>query len=174
MKRRIEGLPAVYLKAGEMHLTTTPTLVTTVLGSCVSVTMFAPRARAGAICHGLLPSCSEKKSCRSSCAEEFKYVDCSIRRMIEAFRALKVKPEEIQTKLFGGADMITAARRGRRCILNVGRQNIDVALTGIERAGLTLATYDVGGSGGRKLVFFTHTGEVLLKRLAHEDLPHAS
>lgn len=31
--------------------------------------------------------------------------------------------------------------------------------------GLTLITRDVGGIQGRKIFFYTHTGEVLLKRL---------
>lgn len=170
MRRRVQGLPAVYLKPGEMHLAVVPTVVSTVLGSCVSVTMFAPREKAGAICHGLLPSCLQQQGCGGGCVEGFRYVDCSIRRMLEAFRALKVRPAELQVKVFGGADLIAATRNGSRSSPTVGRQNIDTALTGIEREGLTLITHDVGGSGGRKLFFFTHTGEVLLKRLGKEEL----
>lgn len=172
MSPRPEPPAAVYLKPGEVHIAQTPTVVTTVLGSCVSVTMFAPAAGIGAICHGLLPACREKRSCDGSCTEGFKYVECSIQRMAERFKKLGIPPHEIEVKLFGGADMISAKGRGNAT--NVGRQNIDIALQALEGEGLTLATYDVGGNGGRKIHFYTHTGEVLLKRLQQADLPDAA
>ena len=48
-------LARVYLKPGELHFATGPTVVSTVLGSCVSVTMFDRLSGAAAICHALLP-----------------------------------------------------------------------------------------------------------------------
>jgi chemotaxis protein CheD len=37
-----------YLKPGEIHIADRPGIVTTVLGSCVSVTMYSPRLKTGA------------------------------------------------------------------------------------------------------------------------------
>ena len=54
------------------------TLVTTELGSCISVTMFHPESRIGAICHALLPRENMK-------GEAFRYVDTSILKMLERF-----------------------------------------------------------------------------------------
>ncbi len=48
-------LPVIHLKAGEIYIAEKPTLVATVLGSCISVTMFNNRFKIGAICHGALP-----------------------------------------------------------------------------------------------------------------------
>jgi chemotaxis protein CheD len=154
----------VYLKPGEVYITEMPTLVSTVLGSCVSVTMFHRSLAVGAICHGLLPECTGPKECDGSCADGLKYVNCSLRRMIERFRSLNINLSEIEVKLFGGADVLPA-EPNKSIALNVGRQNIASAVQGIERAGLSLTTYDVGGSFGRKILFYTHTGEILLKRL---------
>ena len=46
----------VFLRPGDVTVGKAPAEVSTVLGSCVSVTMFAERLKLGAICHALLPS----------------------------------------------------------------------------------------------------------------------
>ena len=159
-----EGLPVIYLKPGEMHLSATPSIVVTVLGSCLSITMFHRRAGLGAICHGLLPACIGEKSCNRDCADGFKFVDCSIKRMLKRFDACNIRRREIEIKCFGGADMF-GVRPEIAGIVSVGRQNIAAAQTLLESEGLVLHAIDVGGLMGRKLIFYTHTGEVLLKRL---------
>ncbi len=96
MTREDKDLPLVYLKPGEMHFSAEPAVVVTVLGSCLSVTMFCRRRKLGGICHGLLPKCGQqKKDCHGECLEGFKYVDCSIRRMVQLFSRHKVRRSEI-------------------------------------------------------------------------------
>jgi chemotaxis protein CheD len=163
-----EGLPIIYLKPGEMHISGKPSIVVTVLGSCLSVTMFHRRAGLGAICHGLLPECGKKKSCNSVCADGFKFVDCSIKRMLKRFDVHDIKRGEIQIKCFGGADMFSV-RPEMAGIVSVGKQNIVTARKMFENEGLTLHSIDVGGNQGRKILFYTHTGEVLLKRFQAND-----
>lgn len=156
-------LPVIYLKPGEIYLAEKPTLVITVLGSCVSVTMFHRPSRVGAICHGLLPQCKSGELCHGHCVEEFKYVDCSIQQMVDRFVAQGIPQSEIEVKLFGGADMLTY--KGDHDRETVGRQNVITSSKAIERERLNLVSSDVGGEFGRKILFYTHTGEVLLKRL---------
>jgi len=83
--------------------------------------------------------------------------------MAERFRSLGVGKGETEVKLFGGADVLEY--HGKHGI-SVGCQNIETALEIIGKAGLRLIVSDVGGKVGRKLRFYTHTGEVLLKRMA--------
>ena len=45
----------VYLHAGQLHVASAPTAITTVLGSCVAVCLFDPVARVGGMNHFLLP-----------------------------------------------------------------------------------------------------------------------
>jgi chemotaxis protein CheD len=163
-----EGLPVIYLKPGEMHISETPSIVVTVLGSCLSVTLFHRRARLAAICHGLFPECGGKKSCNNGCADGFKFVDCSIKRMLKRFDVRHIKRSEIEIKCFGGADMFSV-RQETANIVSVGKQNIATAQKMLENEGLMLHSIDVGGNQGRKILFYTHTGEVLLKRLHATD-----
>ncbi len=164
MSKLREQLPLVYLKPGEMFFSAEPAAVVTVLGSCLSVTMFHRRRGLGAICHGLLPKCSGQKDCDGDCLEGLKYVDCSIQRMVQMFDRCKVRRSEVEVKCFGGADMFTR-QIVRPGVVSVGRQNILSAEKILSSEGLKLAVKDVGGLQGRKIFFYTHTGEVLLKRL---------
>lgn len=152
-----------------MYFSEKPTIVSTVLGSCVSVTMFNRSFRIGAICHALLPQCKNNGSCNSNCHDKFKYIDCSIQKIIKKFDSLKIKHREIETKLFGGSDMIET-KEGRHIRLTVGKQNIKVAMQIIEREHLNLISYDTGGFSGRKIFFNTCTGEILLKRLKRNNI----
>jgi chemotaxis protein CheD len=164
VSRVIEQLPIVYLKPGEMHFSAEPNLVVTVLGSCLSVTMFSRSRGLGGICHGLLPECDGRAKCLGECLEGFKYVDCSIRRMVRLFDQQRVRRGDIEVKCFGGADMFTRAIE-RPGLVSIGRQNFSTAERVLKSEGLQLHVVDVGGLLGRKIFFYTHTGEVLLKRL---------
>jgi len=157
-------LPVIYLKPGGLHYSDKPSNVMTVLGSCLSVTMFHRRARVGAICHGLLPACRERPACGHACAERAKYVECAIEMMVRQFDAGNLRRSELEVKVFGGADMFST-RSGGRGGISVGRQNIEAAQQELEKLGIRVIAMDVGGTSGRKLFFNTLTGEVLLKRL---------
>jgi chemotaxis protein CheD len=157
-------LPAIYLKPGELYINDHPGIVTTVLGSCVSVTLYSPRNRAAAICHGMMPRWEETERDKGPHKERFKYVDYAIRYMMKVFRSFGLKPREIEVKLFGGANLFSSADDGGPRV-PVGRQNVITALEVMEEEGLVLARKDVGGMQGRKLHFYLHTGEVFVKKL---------
>lgn len=146
----------VFLKPGEFCFCVKPSVVSTVLGSCVSVTMFAPEHRIGAICHAVLAEEREP-------GDPFKYVDSSILAMISRFERQGLGRGALEVKLFGGADVLS--RSGRVRGMSVGKQNTETALRVVEKEGLCLVTADLGGSRGRKIEFRTDTGEVFLRRL---------
>lgn len=170
MNRRDQELPTVYLKPGQMYFAEGPTMVITVLGSCVAVTMFNRRAGLSAICHGLLPRCRDQQQCAGNCLEGFKFVDCSIKRMVALFDRHGVHRREIEVKCFGGADMFSRDAHKREAV-SVGQQNLTAAQQVLITEGLSLKVSDVGGMRGRKILFYTDTGDVFLKRLTKVDNP---
>ncbi|MDA8180392.1 MAG: chemotaxis protein CheD [Deltaproteobacteria bacterium] len=154
-----EELVQVYLRPGEFHFARSPAHVATVLGSCVSITMYCRRLGAGAICHAILPKGSSEEG-----NEAFCYVDSAIRRMAGWFDRLGIRRSEIEVKFFGGADVLKQTPRGAS-VVTVGLSNIQMAMKTIEEENLRLLVSDVGGTMGRKLYFSTRTGDVLVKRL---------
>ncbi len=162
--------PKYYLKEGELLIMDKPAIVSTVLGSCIAVTLFNKRTGLAGICHALLPQCTKmnfKKDMEiqpndecDNCPDTFRYADCAVFMMVEAFSRFGVAPQETEVRLFGGAKtMLTHSSRAAKYF--VGRQNIETARMVLEYCHLTLASSGVGGSMGRKIIFNTKTGKVV-------------
>lgn len=158
-------LPLFFLKPGELYFGSEPTVVSTLLGSCVAITMYSARHRIGAICHALLPRCRNRQPCSGLYPEGAKYVECCIELMLSGLKQRGVAKQEIEAKVFGGANMFEVAKEAS----TVGRQNVEKALQLLESAGVRVVGSDLGGEKGRKLFFHTHTGEVFLKVLRKSE-----
>jgi len=146
----------VFLKPGELYIGKEPAVVSTILGSCVSITMFSARLGAGGICHALLP----RKFAFRKRQHDFHYVDKSVLYMVREFKKMGVKTNEIEVKVFGGAGIAGASYKR-----SVGKANVEMAFNMIKYHDLRAITWNLGGTSGRKVIFFTHTGRVLLKML---------
>ena len=156
------NLSIVYLKPGEICLAEKPTLVKTVLGSCVSVTLCNKNLGIGVICHATLPRFNGDRT--ENC---FKFVDCSVKHMVKMMTFYGGKLKDLEVKLFGGSDMFqTNNLSGAR--ITIGEQNIKMAIKMIKHEGLILSKSEVGGQRGRKIYFYTDTGEVYLKFIRKE------
>lgn len=160
-----QGLPVVHLKPAEMVIAKKPTIVSTVLGSCVSVVMHCPRTGIGIICHGVLPG--GRTEYYAPDPDNFKYMDYSINYMYRAVLKLGILSNDLEVKMFGGASL---SRPQEKIVQNinfssVGKMNIDMTTSTLKSLGLKLKAYDVGGKRGRKIFFYTHTGKVIMKRL---------
>ena len=166
MKGLGQGLPKVFLQTGDCFIGVQPTLVTTVLGSCLAVTMHAPKQAIGTICHAFLPDSSEDR--RHIDPQVCRYVDTALQNMLESLDKLGIPRRDLVLKMFGGSSGI-AVRGMEWSSYNIGRRNIEMARKLLRFARLDLAVEDVGGAQGRKLMFNTGTGEIWLKRLNKMD-----
>jgi chemotaxis protein CheD len=152
------------LQPGDLYLSRSPAILQTILGSCVGVTFWSRRLGAGALCHGVLPCCPPNRSGTYDSAEARRYVDFSIRYLARQFDALGARRAEVEIKVFGGADVLPVHpdRSGR---LTVGAQNSRAALDALGEEGLAVIASDLGGPRGRQVLFYTETGDVLVRRL---------
>lgn len=157
------GLPELYVQPGESHLVTEPSVLRTVLGSCVGVAFLVPRLGIGALCHPMLPSYPPHPSAGPSVAAGRRYVDFAISDLVSQFDSRGARRTEILVKLFGGADVLVAMTAGTRP--TVGRLNCESALRVLRDYGLGVVASSLGGTSGINLQFNTGTGEVLLQRL---------
>jgi chemotaxis protein CheD len=155
-------LPLFYLKPGEVCFSERPALVMTLLGSCISVTMFSAHLGFGGICHVMLPRCPSE-CCLTICDEAYRYMDCSVKGMVDEFTKKGACRGEIEVKVFGGSRILMAHRKETN--VSVGSQNIEVAKETLLHEGLRVLVSHTGGTFGRKIFFFTHTGEVLMKKI---------
>ncbi|MBF0147422.1 MAG: chemotaxis protein CheD [Magnetococcales bacterium] len=166
----------VNLDPGEMYLGVKPVEVHTVLGSCVSVVLFHPQRRMGAMCHGKLPSrkCDHPACGLKICRAMGDFVSCSLRFMLSWFDLMGVSRKELEVKLFGGAMMFMLDNQPRERSIAVGKRNVETAMDLIRGERLHLVASDVGGPWGRRIVFHAGTGEVKLQRIRKTELELAS
>ena len=151
-------LPHDYLLVGQGGIYTSPTLVQTVLGSCVSVTMYCAKYRWGGIFHALLPRIGDFSTNRTN-GDHFRYVDAAIWQLLREFAKSGISAKSLECKIFGGASPLH-----QNCDASAGNRNVQVAMETLAELGVTVSASSVGGNGGRKLFFRTDTGLVLQKR----------
>lgn len=161
-------LPVITLNPAELHVSSTPAIIRTVLGSCVAITMFNRRRQIATICYALLSYPEENDLYTANYVENRKYISHAIPEMVEKMREYGILPGEIEVKVFGGSDTLSQYT-GQERNHSVGTLNVKAAMEVLETEGLRLKASDVGGRRGRKILFYTHTGEVLLKPL--RDVP---
>jgi chemotaxis protein CheD len=155
----------VYLKQGECYISDGgPTQVRTVLGSCVTVTMYCPLLGIGAITHSLLPF--PLPGIQNVSMQTGRYVNLSVRYIFGQMAALGVNVKKLEVKIFGGGQMfLPSSEKPTQTTLNIGRRNVETALKTIQELGLNITATDVGGFQGRKLLFFPHRGDVWIKKI---------
>jgi chemotaxis protein CheD len=155
-------LAEVYLMPGDMVFARKPMILATTLGSCVGITFYAARLGAGALCHAILPHSPHSHPPHIHDTASYRYVDSCIRNLSHRFAELGAAKDEIEVKVFGGADVLVVPD----VRATVGRQNIETAMQVLACEGYAVAASSVGDRFGRKIRFNTASGEVDMLRLA--------
>ena len=148
-----QNIKTHYLFPGTIFVHKEQHLVTTVLGSCVAVCIWHPKAEIGGINHYLLPLWNGEG------LPTPKYGNIAISRLIEKVRRTAGEGELI-AKVFGGASMWSRAEGA----LAVGERNVELAFSVLEEEKIKIVGQDVWGEMGRKVIFDTKTGSVLMRR----------
>ncbi|MDY0385160.1 chemotaxis protein CheD [Trichlorobacter sp.] len=160
MKRFRElELRHIYLQPGELFVDNQPALVQTILGSCVSVTLFCPRGGFGGICHALLPTGKPD--------EPGRHVDGAVRLLLDRMLGFGARHQLLEAKLFGGSRVLGVPPAQR---LTVGEQNVACAKELLHKLNLQLVADDTGGLRGRMLFFNSGSGEVFIRKVRNSTL----
>lgn len=156
-------LPIINLPPGKLLITEQPTIVSTILGSCISLCLHSEKLRIGAICHGMLP-----RQTKPPVAGQFPYLDTVVPHMLKTMTSrFGLTPSELTVKMFGGAGVIQTGLPIPEG-LAIGQQNIAAALDSLARFGLVPNVQKTGGTQGYKIFFNTDTGEVFVRRITQK------
>jgi chemotaxis protein CheD len=143
-----------FLGPGQVHCATVPTVVSTVLGSCVAVCLWDRAARVGGMNHFVLPHHNQH-------GLNPRFGDVAIDELVHAMLRLGCDAGRLRAKVFGGATVLPFGRIGD----TVGSQNVLVALESLRACGIPVIARRTGGRSGLLIRLHTGTGEVLLRRL---------
>lgn len=158
-----KNLPIEHLRIGECIFTNRKMLISTVLGSCVSVTFYHYQSGSSGIFHAILPDTSFSKHDMSPC----NYADAAITSILSRFRKKRINFSEIEVKMFGGANtMKDRADPLMKELLDVGLKNVNAARKVLNEYRIRTATEHILGSKGRKIIFNTSNGDVFMSFLS--------
>ena len=146
----MESLSKHLLYPADIYVDTNPCLVSTILGSCISVCLHDPVLGYGAINHYILPRWNGHD------LATMKYGNMSIIRILEELLTLGSKYGDIVAKVYGGAQVLT----GMPTNFHIGKRNAKIATEILSEFNIPVIYWDVGGNMGRKIIFNTFTGEV--------------
>lgn len=159
-----KGYPRIFLHTGDCFIGVQPTMVSTVLGSCVAVTMYSPETSISTICHAFLPDSTA--NCRAAAdPQPCRHVDTAVETMLSALTRLGADLNRLEVKIMGGASGLGGMPKGGSQF-NIGFRNVAMAQAMLAERGIAVKATHVGGSRGRNVRLLTHTGEIWIKQLS--------
>ncbi len=153
----------VSIHIGGVEASKEPTLIRTVLGSCISACLWDPVARIGGMNHFLLPSPGA-----GSDYDPARFGIHAMDLLIGAMQRLGGARGRLQAKLFGGGHVL----RELRLLRSVPEKNIAFIRRFVVEEGIPVVAEDLGGDHPRQLQFCTDSGQAFVKTLGDRALIH--
>lgn len=158
----------IYLEPGGFHFGAAPLRLTTLLGSCVTVTLWHPRLHIGGMCHIQFP----RRTARAATATlDGHYADDAFALFDQSLARHGTAARDYLAKLFGGGNMFPGSGAST---IDVGNKNVAAARLELAARGIEPVSEHVGGAGHRKLIFDLASGDVWLAFSNLETLKEAA
>jgi chemotaxis protein CheD len=153
----------VFLQPGEYYVGDAHCRIRTLLGSCVSIVLWHPRLRIGAMSHFLLSS----RGCGAVGELDARYAEEATTLMLRELAREKVVPQECQAKLFGGSNMFPRQTSPRG--FDIGHKNGEAARALMRLHAIPIVSESLFGVGHRQIIFEVGTGDVWSRQVKAVD-----
>lgn len=160
----------IFLLPGEYFVGDATFRVRTILGSCVSITLWHPGARVGGMSHFLLPTRGSASTADSGL--DGHYGDEALTLIRQDLQALGVDPQHCQAKLFGGGNMFPGRMPAKSA--HVGRRNGEAARELLQQHGISVVTESLFGAGHRQIIFDISKGDVWSRQVRLSAMEQAA
>ena len=135
-------------------------MLSTLLGSCVSVCLKDKVSGIVGMNHFMLPASVKKEEFIIS--DDARYGMYAMEKMINDMMKLGARRSSLKAKVFGGGEVLGTK------INSVSKSNIHFAMNYLKMEEIPVLSYDVGGKVGRKLYFVPETFDVFIKKIGQE------
>jgi chemotaxis receptor (MCP) glutamine deamidase CheD len=146
--------PATYVHPGRLASAAAGGEFTTVVGSGVVACVWDPVANVAGMAHFLLPE-------KGSAPAAPRFGDVAMAQLLADLAKLGGERARLRASVFGGSAPPIATGSG-----HLGERNVEAALAFFRTAGITVVQKDVGGTGGRKVIFLGSGGFADVVRLS--------
>ncbi len=153
----------ITIKIGELYATDKPTVIYTLLGSCVAVCIHDNKIKIGGMNHIFLPGNSNNTNSST------RYGENAMKYLIKNICDLGGDRKNLVAKAFGGAHVIPAISPD----LGIGPKIVDFVVNYLKREKIEIIAHDFGGNRTRKIFFHTDTGMAYVKKLESKDRFHS-
>ncbi|AMV39065.1 chemotaxis protein CheD [Planctomyces sp. SH-PL62] len=161
MAQESDANSMVSVAIGRWGVAAAPSRLRTLLGSCVGVVLHDRSAKLGGLAHIVLPDS------RGVVDQPGKYADTAIPALIaELEKLMRGKAAgRLVAKLAGGASMFQVGPPGAAAAptRNIGRMNQEAVEAILATLRIPILARDLGGDGGRNLIFDPATGRVQVR-----------
>jgi len=161
--KRMDDLIDIFLQPGELFVGDQNYQIRTILGSCVSITLWHAQLRMGGMSHFLLP---RRGGAQSQAAPELDghYGDEALQLMLDELQRYGVRAQDCEAKIFGGGNMFPGHERAGSTL--VGQRNGEAARELLLARGIPLLSESLFGNGHRQIIFDVSNGDVWSRQIA--------
>ena len=156
----------VTLHIGGVHAARQPTVLRTVVGSCVAVCLVDPLTRVGGMNHFMLPAPGRGTEKPQNPA---RFGIHAMDLLIAAMQKAGAERHRLQGKVFGGGHVLALPINGD----GIAERNIRFIDEFMVTEGIPVVSRDLGGYLPRRIHFHSDTGKVYVKRLGQQTLRQA-
>ncbi|MCE5233869.1 MAG: chemotaxis protein CheD [Mizugakiibacter sp.] len=155
----------IFLQPGDHFVGGDGYRIRTLLGSCVSITLWHPATRTGAMSHFLLSRRGEFAAAETEA--DGRYGEEALTLMLRELRHAGVRTTECQAKIFGGGNMFPD--RATANVLDIGRRNGETARALLQLHRIPIVSESLFGAGHRQVVFDIESGHVWSRQVHPAD-----
>ena len=143
----------INVNMADMKIASAPSVMRTVLGSCIGVLFYEPRMKLGGLIHIMLPEPSD-----TSNPNVAKFATIGIPALLEGMQKEGAVKKNIICKICGGAKMF--AGFSANSVTDIGSRNQAAVIDTLGKLGVRVNAKDLGGTTGRKIVVDLADGSV--------------
>ncbi len=151
---------AAQLLPGEFYVTAHGEMITTILGSCISVCIRDVVLGIGGMNHFILPGQQkphDNSRHNNECTRLTRQGYFAMEHLLSSLYLMGAHKNNLEIKVFGGAQVLTKHT-------NVGLENILFMYDYLLRKDLPIKTVDLGECFARRVFYSPSTGDVLVHR----------
>ena len=151
---------AAKILPGEFYVSSQGEMIVTVLGSCIAACIRDKVIGIGGMNHFMLPSQGPGADGwgESQVSMSLRYGNWAMEYLINSILKEGGRRQNLEVKLFGGGKVLANAT-------GVGQRNIDFARHYLQQEKLQIVAQDLGDVYPRKVLYFSDTGAVKMKKL---------
>ena len=147
---------------GGVHASSEPTVIRTVLGSCIAACLFDPVARVGGMNHFMLPDGVPDDGLAT------RFGIHAMELLVNRLLALGAERARLRAKIFGGAHLMRLDARAVR----VADHNIAFIKEFLRTDCIPIVAQHLGGRAAVQVLFEPDTGRALVRALTPRELGH--